>query len=69
MIILKAFCNTVTIQSPEASVNSSQSVSRAGTANTKRAAERGGGSAQVSPDKVDPWQKVTYSFQLFGGQF
>jgi len=25
--------------------------------------------AQVSPDKVDPRQKVTYSFQLFGGQF
>ena len=26
-------------------------------------------SSQVSPDKVDPRQKVTYSFQLFGGQF
>ena len=24
---------------------------------------------QVSPDKVDPRQKVTYSFQLFGEQF
>ena len=25
--------------------------------------------AQVSLDKVDPRQKVTYTFQLFGGQF
>ena len=31
----------------------------------------GGPSAlpQVSPDKVDPRQKVSYSFQLYGGRF